>query len=57
MSGASMSPAGGSVERFDPDQFCRGACPQFDTWPQLSGSGKKLLPLSVKKPATSGNAQ
>ncbi|MGD3112073.1 hypothetical protein ACO1BR_38590 [Streptomyces sp. YGL11-2] len=52
-----MSPAGGSVERFDPDQFCRGACPQFDTWPQLSGSGKKLLPLSVKKPATSGNAQ
>jgi hypothetical protein len=26
-------------------------CPQFDTWPQLSDSGKKLLPLTVKKSA------
>ncbi len=26
-------------------------CPQMDTWPQVSGSGKKLLPLTVKKSA------
>ena len=31
--------------------FDCGVCPQFDTWPQLSESGKKLLPLTVKKSA------
>ena len=32
-------------------------CPQMDTWPQVSNSGKKLLPLTVKKDApTSGHA-
>lgn len=31
--------------------FDCGVCPQFDTHPQLSESGKKLLPLSVTKPS------
>jgi hypothetical protein len=33
-----------------------GVCPQFDTWPQTGPTGKKLLPLTVKKDAaTSGH--
>jgi radical SAM superfamily enzyme YgiQ (UPF0313 family) len=31
--------------------FDCGVCPQFDTWPQVSNSGKKLLPLTVKNPS------
>ena len=38
--------------RWSPCFDC-GVCPQFDTWPQLSNSGKKLLPLTVKQPAGS----
>ncbi|MEV0370491.1 hypothetical protein AB0I10_11775 [Streptomyces sp. NPDC050636] len=37
--------------------FDCGVCPQFGTWPQLSDSGKKMLPLTVKKPVASGNGQ
>lgn len=31
-------------------------CPQMDTSIQIGPTGKKLLPLTVKKPATSEHA-
>ena len=37
--------------------FDCGVCPQLDLDIQIGPTGKKLLPLSVKEPATGGNAR
>lgn len=36
--------------------FDCGVCPQMDTHIQIGPTGKKLLPLTVNKPVTSGHS-